>query len=228
MNLYDKIDLKKIVFNLYKKDVHSLIESKDYKLSEKDVSEIIVLAKTDNLKTLYEGLNNVFEKNLTDDKFELSLMLTLFLQRYHYFFVTENEWKKYSIGIEIPMEINPGTFFLEYVAPFFETQIKNYTYNYLNLIESFNILKWNKKFGQDLINIINDINNKDDFVERLASSENLVKFLQDTKNIYASLEAVGIESEKKEFLAHTNEIKIVFQSMNHIINEILLSIVKAE
>ncbi|AHI52890.1 hypothetical protein [Spiroplasma culicicola] len=226
MELYTKININKIIFDLYKKDSLALIASPDFQISDTTKQELITMASTESLKTLFEGLNNIFEKNLGDDQFDLSLMLTLFLQRYNYFYHTELEWKKYCKNVKEVDFKDPGTFFLDYIAFFFEGQIEKYNSNYYNILHDFHVEEWNPKFFSDLKNLLDNVEQTKDFQRKLMATEELVKFLQDTKNIYASLEAVGVEQEKKEFLAHSNEIKIVYQSMNHLINEILIKVLK--
>ncbi|WP_342259222.1 hypothetical protein [Spiroplasma endosymbiont of Dioctria linearis] len=225
MKLNDKINLKNIIFSLYKKDLYGLLNKKEFNLNKEQKNELIFLGQTDECKTLFEGINNFFEKNINNEPIELSLMLTLILQRYHYFYKTELEWRNYCNNFEKIEEKDPGEFFLNYISKFFNDQIDLYNKSYQEIIEEFNIDNWNKKFAQDICLLIKNINNSNNFQEKLQNCEKLVLFLQDTKNIYSSLEVVGLESEKQQFLAHTNEVKIIFQSLNHLVNEILKQII---
>ncbi|WP_339033281.1 hypothetical protein [Spiroplasma endosymbiont of Cantharis rufa] len=225
MKLSEKINLKSIIFSLYKKDLYGLLNKKEFNLNKEQKNELIFLGQTDECKTLFEGINNFFEKNINNEPIELSLMLTLILQRYHYFYKTELEWRSYCNNFEKIEEKDPGEFFLTYISKFFNDQIDLYNKSYQEIIEEFNIDNWNKKFSLDICLLIKNINNSNNFQEKLQNCEKLVLFLQDTKNIYSSLEVVGLESEKQQFLAHTNEVKIIFQSLNHLVNEILKQII---
>ncbi|WP_144416876.1 hypothetical protein [Spiroplasma cantharicola] len=214
-----------MIFNLYKKDLLGLLSKKEFNLSEEQKNELISLGQTSECKTLFEGINNFFEKNINNEPIELSLMLTLVLQRYHYFYKTELEWRTYCNNFEKIEEKDPGEFFLTYISKFFNDQIELYNNSYQEIIEEFNIEKWNKKFSQDIKVLLKNISKSNNFQEKLYNCEQLVLFLQDTKNIYSSLEVVGLEKEKQQFLAHTNEVKIIFQSLNHLVNEILKQII---
>ncbi|QBQ07695.1 hypothetical protein SGLAD_v1c04960 [Spiroplasma gladiatoris] len=226
MDLNEKVNLKTIIFDLYKKDSDGLIKSDQINLLDQDKKELKTLSLTDNLKKLYEGLTNLFEKNVHSNNFNLSLMLTLFLQRYNYFYLTEIEWIKHCKTINKLNFKDPGTFFIEYISSFFENQIISYNLNYINILNRYKVQQWNANFYTKLISLTSDIKHGIDFQQKLLATEEMVKFLQNTKNIYSSLEGVGVESEKREFLAHSNEIKIVFQSMNQLINEIINLILK--
>ncbi|AOG60526.1 hypothetical protein SHELI_v1c05750 [Spiroplasma helicoides] len=226
MELNEKINLNNIIFDLYRKDSTNLVDSKEFNLSKNDKDELFSLALTDNLKSLFEGLANIFEKKLTSENFDLSLMLTLFLQRYNYFYRTEIQWVEYCKTINKINFKDPGNFFLEYIASFFEKQIDAYNDNYCDILTKYSVQLWNKHFYSKLVSLTSNIKHANNFQKKLGETEELVRFLQDTKNIYSSLEGVGLEHEKKEFLAHSNEIKIVYQSMNHLINEILKKIIK--
>ncbi|QGS51935.1 hypothetical protein [Spiroplasma tabanidicola] len=225
MGLNEQINLKNIIFSLYKKDSEDLIKSKKFELSEIIKNELITLAMTSNLKTLFEGLTNIFEKNLVSNNFNLSLMLTLFLQRYNYFYHTEIEWEKHCKTINKVVFKDTGSFFIDYIAFFFDNQINIYNENYISILSFYKVQEWNNSFYKKLISLTSDIKHANDFQIKLSATEKLVKFLQNTKNIYSSLEGVGVESEKKEFLAHSNEIKIVYQSMNKLINQILIKLI---
>ncbi|WP_338984277.1 hypothetical protein [Spiroplasma endosymbiont of Diplazon laetatorius] len=225
MKLVEKINLKKIIFNLYKKDLSGLIANNDFKLNDDQKNELIALGQTDDCKTLFEGINNFFEKNIESDPLELSLMLTLILQRYNYFYKTELQWRDYCKKFENIVEKNPGDFFLSYISDFFDQQIDLYNNSYSDIVEDFNIYKWNEKFSNDINLLIKNIRIFNNFQEKLLNCEKMVFFLQDTKNIYSSLESVGLENEKQQFLAHTNELKIIFQSLDHLVNEILKQII---
>lgn len=225
MKLIDKINLKNIIFNLYKKDLYGLINNKEFSLDTEQKNELISLGKTSECKTLFEGINNFFEKNISVEPIELSLMMTLVLQRYNYFYKTELEWIQYCKKYENIEEKDPGEFFLTYVSDFFDKQISLYNNSYLEITYEYNIQNWNSKFANDIDNLIKSINNSNDFQEKLQNCEKMVFFLQDTKNIYSSLEGVGLEKEKQSFLAHTNELKIIYQSLNHLVNQILKIIV---
>ncbi|QHX36668.1 hypothetical protein [Spiroplasma sp. BIUS-1] len=225
MKLIDKINLRKIIFNLYKRDLTGLVGNPDYKLNDEQKQELIALGQTDDAKTLFEGINNFFEKNINNDPIELSLMLTLVLQRYNYFYKTEVEWKEYCKNFENIQDKDPGEFFLTYIADFFDGQIDLYTNSYEEILEEFVIEKWNEKFAKDINNLVKNINSSQNFQDKLLNCEKMVLFLQDTKNIYSSLESVGVENEKQQFLAHTNELKIIFQSLNHLVNEVLKQII---
>ncbi|AGR42125.1 hypothetical protein [Spiroplasma diminutum] len=225
MKLIDKINLKKIIFSLYKKDLFGLLNKQEFKFDEDQKNELIALGQTDDCKILFEGINNFFEKNINNDPIELSLMLTLILQRYNYFYKAEMDWKEYCINYENINQKDPGEFFLTYISEFFDKQIDLYNNSYLEIVEDFNIEKWNQKFANDIKILINNISSSTDFQDKLLNCEKMVFFLQDTKNIYSSLESVGLENEKQQFLAHTNELKIIFQSLNHLVNEILKQLI---
>ncbi|AUB31630.1 hypothetical protein [Spiroplasma floricola] len=225
MKLSEKINLNKIIFDLYKKDLNGLINNKDFNLSDEQKNELIILGQTNECKTLFERINNFFEKNINNEPLELSLMLTLILQRYNYFYKTELQWKEYCTNFENIEQKNPGEFFLTYISQFFDDQINLYNNSYLEIVEEFNIEKWNKNFSSDINKLLKNINNSSNFQEKMQNCENMILFLQDTKNIYSSLESVGVENEKQQFLAHTNELKIIYQSLNHLINEILKDII---
>ncbi|QEH61866.1 hypothetical protein SCHIN_v1c06690 [Spiroplasma chinense] len=222
MDLKNKINLNKIILELFKSDSQALLAWDEIDINDEIRDEILGLAKTNNLKVIFEGLSNLLEKNLSDDAFDFSLMLTLFLQRYNYFYRTEVEWEKYCYEVgEVDFK-DPGTFFLDYISIFFERQIILYTNSYLEIINDSKLKEWNKVFYERIVELNEEILETKDFQVKLSKTEQLVRFLQDTKNIYSSLEGVGVESEKQEFLAHSNEVKIVFQSMNHLINQILI------
>ncbi|WP_339020182.1 hypothetical protein [Spiroplasma endosymbiont of Atherix ibis] len=225
MKLNEKINLNKIIFNLYKKDLNGLINNKHFNLNDEQKNELIILGQTNECKILFEGINNFFEKNINNDPLELSLMLTLILQRYNYFYKTELQWKEYCKNFENIEQKNPGEFFLIYISKFFDDQIDLYNNSYLEIVEEFNIEKWNKNFSSDINKLLKNISNSSNFQDKLQNCEKMILFLQDTKNIYSSLESVGVENEKQQFLAHTNELKIIYQSLNHLINEILKEII---
>ncbi|AUM62664.1 hypothetical protein [Spiroplasma monobiae] len=225
MKLIEKINLKKIIFSLYKKDLSGLINNNEFKLDNDQKDELIALGQTDECKTLFEGINNFFEKNINSEQLELSLMLTLILQRYNYFYKTEILWNEYCSKYENLVEKDPGQFFLTYISDFFDAQINLYNKSYSDIVEDFNIEKWNEKFSKDINKLVNNIDNSKDFQDKLQNCEKMIFFLQDTKNIYSSLESVGVENEKQQFLAHTNELKIIFQSLNHLVNEILKQLI---
>ncbi|ATX70984.1 hypothetical protein [Spiroplasma clarkii] len=226
MKLQEKIDLKNLVFEFYKADVKKLLGAGEFNISDSDKNQLLNLAKSQDIKVLYEGIKTIFENNLSAEQFDLSIMLTLLIQRYNYFYITEQEWLKYCLEVkDLALQDDLGLY-IDYVAHFFTKQIDLYVKNYLEILQTYEVNDWNEKFYLSLKNLVLEIELAEDFVIKLEAMEQLVIFLQDTKNIYASLEGVGIEERKKEFLAHSNEVKIVFQSMDNLINQILLDLRK--
>lgn len=224
MDLKSKVKLKEIMFQFYRSDIAKLISATEFNVRDADKVELLNLQTSENIKDLYDGIHSIFQKNLSSEQFDLSIMLTLFLQRYNYFNVTEQEWNKYCAKVDELNLKDELTFYIDYVSFFFEEQINLYTNNYANILEAYEVAEWNSKFYMDLKTLVTNIVTSEDFVKKLEAVEQMILFLQDTKNIYASLEGVGIEERKKEFLAHSNELKIVFQSTDNLINEILLKI----
>ncbi|AGR41250.1 hypothetical protein [Spiroplasma taiwanense] len=226
MKLIELVDFRKIIFKFYEKDIKNFITSPDFEVSQEQKEELEAIAKTEDSKTLLEGLDNFFNKYQESSSMDFNLMLTLLLQRYHYFNNAVIQWIGYCNDIKEDISItDSGMIFMDYISEFFAAQIDYFNKDYLKSIQDFDVESWNKKFVEELKRILIEMTYNPDFTKKLEATEKMVHFIQDTKNIYSSLEGVGIEAHKSVFLSQTNELKIIFQSMNNLINEILKALV---
>ncbi|ARU91581.1 hypothetical protein SCLARK_00988 [Spiroplasma clarkii] len=197
MKLQEKIDLKNLVFEFYKADVKKLLGAGEFNISDSDKNQLLNLAKSQDIKVLYEGIKTIFENNLSAEQFDLSIMLTLLIQRYNYFYITEQEWLKYCLEVkDLALQDDLGLY-IDYVAHFFTKQIDLYVKNYLEILQTYEVNDWNEKFYLSLKNLVLEIELAEDFVIKLEAMEQLVIFLQDTKIFMLHLKVWELKNAKR-------------------------------
>ncbi|AKU79737.1 hypothetical protein [Spiroplasma turonicum] len=215
------ISIDKIIFDFYKKDVKGLILNKKFNLNTKQQNDLISISKSDDCGKLFNQLNEYFKKNIWVNEYELSLMLTLITQRYNYFYQTEQEWNRF---FENKIFLDNSSDLKQKIHIFFEKQIDIYSNNYINIISKFNIKSWNKTLYKTVDDIFKKILTQRFFDNKIKVINEFINFVKNTKKIYSYLEGIGIESDKQKFLSNTNEIKIIFQSMKDLVEQIIKKI----
>ncbi|AKX34142.1 hypothetical protein SLITO_v1c04910 [Spiroplasma litorale] len=210
-------NIEELIFDFYKRDVKGLLSNKQFKLNFSQKKDLISITKSDDCKKLFDKINDFFKKNIWINEYELSLMLTLITQRYNYFYQTELEWNKF---FENKLFLENGNNLRENISIFFEKQINLFSNNYLDILNGFSLNIWNKSLYKSIQEIFKSIINERLLDQKLNKIKDFIKFVKNTKNIYSSLECIGIEVEKQKFLSNTNEIKIVFQSMIDLVDSI--------
>ncbi|WP_026389813.1 hypothetical protein [[Acholeplasma] multilocale] len=222
------ISIERISLDLLEKDYLILKGLKDqgFETTVEFEEGIQRLSEVTTLIQVVDVLGSLFDKLAEAKQFDLAMIIQQFLQRYAYLAATNNDYLNYSdeFTAELINE-DPAFTFLDVFAPFFSSQINFYVGNYINTMNNYPLHEWSNGVKDKLALYTSEVITSDQIGEKLQMMEEFTIYLQDLKNLYAEINPADNNAEKQVFLTQTNEMKIILQSLDMLVKEVLEELV---
>ncbi|WP_338973108.1 hypothetical protein [Spiroplasma endosymbiont of Panorpa germanica] len=222
------INFKPIIKEIILDDFKSLKNNKsnDFLINKSVVEDFKKITSKEEPKDFLTGLENLFEKLAKQESFNEAMVISQFIQRYHYFYQTYVNYNNFTDPISAETITNPSATFETIYMPFFSKQIDFYFENFLEIMRDTKLSVWNEEFNQKLNDKISVALTEKDFIEKIARVEEFVLWLQSNSFVDSKSPNVNLDSEQQVFLTQLNELKIVLQSVDILVERVLKKVVE--
>ncbi|AHI53907.1 hypothetical protein SSABA_v1c05000 [Spiroplasma sabaudiense Ar-1343] len=222
------IDMKVIIGEIISDDYKSLKnnDNKDFAINKNVIKEFQKISTGKEPKEYLNQLEMLFEKMAKEENFNEAMVISQFIQRYHYFYQTYVNYNNFTDPISADEISAPATTFETIFIPFFSKQIDFYFENFLEIIKESEIQKWSDDFSKELHQKINSIITESDFIKKIALVEEMVVWMQTNSFTNQITKDLEMSSEQQIFLTQINELKIVLQSLDILVERVLKKVVE--
>ncbi|AXK51182.1 hypothetical protein [Spiroplasma alleghenense] len=222
------INFKPIIREIILDDLKSLKNNKsnDFIVNKGMVEEFQKITKKVEPKDFLNDLEALFEKLAKEESFNEAMVISQFIQRYHYFYQTYVNYNNFTDPISAESITNPTATFESIYVPFFSKQIDFYFDNFLAIVRETKLSVWNEVFSTKLNNKISTALTEKDFIEKIARVEEFVLWLQTNSFVDLKSSSLELDSDQQIFLTQLNELKIVLQSVDILVERVLKRVVE--